>query len=321
MKTAWVFLVLASAAAISAANAQMAKWPEKPVRIIVAAPPGSGDDVAARLISPKLGEIIGQQVVVENRPGAAGLIGQTFVLNSPPDGYTLLFAGGSMAGARYVNTSAKYDVLRDFTPVSHLLTTQFVMLVHPTVPARDLRQYIALARSQPGKMTYGVSGPGQIPYWSAVLFNTMAQVKAVEISYKSGGPAALVDVMAGRLDYYFPAAPVAVAHKGRLRALAVTGVTRSPVFPEVPTVAEAALPGYEMTGWASLMGPARMRRAIVDSLNVAVGHTLAAPDIRDRMQGLGAEPMASTPEALTRKYADWVERFGKIAKQAGIIPQ
>ena len=321
MKSACAYLMLLSAAVITVTHAQTTKWPDKPVRIVVAAPSGSGDDVIARIIAPKLGELLAQQVVIENRPGAAGLIGQTFVLKSPADGYTMLFAGGSMAGARYVNANINYDVLRDFTPVSHVVTTQFVMLVHPTVPARNLKEYIALARSQPGRMSYGVSGAGQIPYWSAVLFNSMAQIKAVEISYKLGGPAALVDVMAGRLDYYFPAAPVAVAHKGRLRALGVTGVARSAMFPEVPTIAEAALPGYEMTGWAGIMGPAGIRREIVDSLNAAIGHALTAPDMRDRMQGIGAEPIPSTPEAVARKYADWVERFGKIAKQAGIHPQ
>jgi tripartite-type tricarboxylate transporter receptor subunit TctC len=321
MRTAGVWLALLLAATYPAAHAQSGKWPEKPVRIIVAAPPGSGDDFAARLLAPRLGELLGQQVIVENRPGAAGLIGQTSVLKSPPDGYTLLLAGGSMAGARYVNANVAYDVLRDFTPVSLVATAQFVMLVHATVPARSLSGYIALARSQPGKMTYGVPGAGQIPYWSALLFNSMAGIKAVEISYKGGAQAALIDVMAGRLDYVFANAVVATANKDKVRALGVAGATRSPVFPEVPTIAEAALPGYEMIGWGSIMGPAGVRRDIVDSLNAAIGRTLAVAEIRERMQNVGLEATFSTSEELARKYADWVERFGAIARRTGVKPQ
>jgi tripartite-type tricarboxylate transporter receptor subunit TctC len=302
------------------AAAQTGKWPDKPVRIIVATGPGGVDDFVARLIAPKLGELLGQQFVVENRPGVGGMLGQTFVLKSPPDGYTLLLAGGSMAGARYVNAQVTYDVLRDFAPVSLVLTTQFVMLVHPTVPARNLKEYIALARSQPGKMTYGTAGAGQIPYWSALLFNSMAGIKAVEVTYKDAG-AAIIDVIAGRVDYFFAGAPTAAANKTRLRALAVTGTFRYPIFPEAPTIAEAALPGYEMVGWVSIMGPAGMRRDIVDSLNTAIGRALAIPEVRDRIQNAGAEATPSSPEALASKYADWSERFGKIVKEYGIKPQ
>lgn len=320
MRITSILFTLVLVMAISAAHAQTGKWPEKPVRIIVAAGPGGGDDFLARLITPKLGELLGQQFIADNRPGAGGLIGQSFVLKSPPDGYTLLLAGGSMAGARYVNANVNYDVLRDFTPVSLIESSQFVMVVHPTVPARNLKEYIALARSQPGKMTYGIIGAGQIPYWSAVLFNSMARIKAVEVAYKTGA-AAIIDVIAGRVDYYFTSSVVAVTNKAKLRALAVTGTKRSLVFPEVPTMAEAALPGYDMTAWRSIMGPARMRRDIVDSLNAAIGRTLAMPDIRDRMQNAGSEATPSTPETVSRTYEDWIERFGKIAKEAGIKPQ
>ena len=320
MRTASVLFMWALVTGIPAAHAQPVKWPDKPVRIIVAVGPGGVDDFVTRLIAPRLGERFGQQFIVDNRPGAGGLIGQTIVLKSPPDGYTLLLAGGSMAGARYVNANVNYDVLRDFTPVSLVVTTQFVMLVHPTVPARSLREYIALARSQPGRMTYGMIGAGQIPYWSALLFNSMAGIKAVEVTYKDPATA-IIDVIAGRVDYFFAGAVAAAGNKAKLRTLAVTGGTRSPIFPEVPTVAEAALPGFEMPGWGSIMGPAGMRRDIVDALNAAIGRILAMPEIRDRMQNAGAEATPSTPEALARKYADWVERFGKIAKQAGIKPQ
>lgn len=313
-------VTLTLAAAPLAAQAQTGKWPEKAVRIITATAPGGGDDFVSRLIAPKLSEILGQQFIVENRPGAGGVIGQSTVAKSPPDGYTWLLAGGSMAGARYVNTAVTFDVLRDFTPVSLLETSQFAMLVHPSVPVRNAKEFIALARSHPGKMTYATIGAGQIPYWAALLFNTMAGIKAVEVPYKGAG-AALVDLIAGRVDYYFTSMAAAAANKAKLRALAVTSTTRSPVFPDVPTMAEAALPGYDMPAWRSIMGPAGVRRDIVASLNAAISRTLAIPEVHEKLLNAGSAAAPSSSEELARRYADWVERFGKIAKQAGIKPQ
>ena len=296
------------------------KWPERTVRIIVAGGPAGGDNFVTRLIAPKLGDQLGQQFIVENRPGVGGMLGQMAVMKSPPDGYTWLLAGASMAGARYVNANVTYDVLRDFTPVSLLETSSFVMLVHPTVPAKGAKEYIALARAQSGKMTYATLGAGQAPYWSAILFNNMAGIKSVEVPYKDSA-IALVDLAAGRVDYYFAPSAAAVANKAKLRALAVTSITRSPAFPDVPTMAEAALPGYDMSVWRSIMGPAKVPRDIVVSLNAAIGRTLAMPDVREKLLYAGSTAAPSSPEELSKRYADWIERFGKIAKQAGIKPQ
>jgi len=319
MKTARWLLMFALVAVFSAADAQTGKWPEKPVRIIIAGAPGGGDDFVTRLIAPKLGELLGQQFIAENRAGVGGLIGQTFVQKSPADGYTWLLAGGSMAGARHVNANATYDVLRDFTPVSLLETSQFVMVVHPSVPAKTLKDYIALARSRPGNMTFATLG-GQMPFWNALLFNSMARIKAVEIPYKAASDA-VIDVMAGRVDYYFAPSAAAVANKARLRPLAVTGSTRSPIFPDVPTIAEAALPGYDLPAWRSIMGPAGIRRDIVDTLNAAIRRTLAMPDVRDKMLSAGSEPQPSSPEELGKRYAAWIALFDKVAKEAGVKPQ
>ena len=297
-----------------------AKWPERVVRIVVAGAPGGGDDVVTRLLAPKLSELLRQQFIVENRPGAGGMIGQTLVQKSPADGYTWLLAGGSMAGARYVNAAVTYDVLRDFTPVSLLETSQFVMVVHPSVPARGVKEYIALARSQPGKMTYGVAGQGQIPFWSALLFHNMSGIKATEVQYKLF-PESITDIIAGRIDYAFPSTIIASGHKGRLRPLAVTSLTRSTIFPDVPTMSEAALPGYDMTAWRSIMGPAGVRADIVVALNAAIGRALEMPDVRERLANVGSEPLSSTPQAVSERYAVWIERFGTIAKQAGVKPQ
>jgi tripartite-type tricarboxylate transporter receptor subunit TctC len=306
-------------AALLAGYAQAAKWPEKPIRLILASPPGSGDDHVARIVAPRLSELLGQQLVIEYRPGAGGLIGQTAALKSAPDGYTFLLAGGSMAGARYANAQATYDVLRDFTPVSLVETSAFIMVVHPTVPAKNLREYVELARSQPGKMTYGTLGAGQIPYWSAVLFNDMARIEALQVSYKAISDT-ITDVMAGRIDYFFAPTVIALGNRTKLRALGVTTLTRSPALPEVPTIAEAALPGYEMPAWRSIMGPAGVQRDIAAALNAAIARALTMPDIRERLQSAGSEPSPSTPEELAKRYADWIERFGRIAQQAGLKP-
>jgi tripartite-type tricarboxylate transporter receptor subunit TctC len=290
------------------------------VRIVVATAPGGGDDFTTRLITPKLSELLRQPFIVENRPGAGGMIGQTAVAKAANDGYTWLLAGGSMAGARYVNAAVTYDVMRDFTPVSLLETSQFVLVVHPSVPARNAKEYVALARSQPGKMTYATLGPGQIPYWSAILFNNMARIKATEVAYKGFGEA-MSDVMAGRVDYFFSPAATAVAYKTRLRPLAVTSLKRAAVFPEVPTLSEAALPGYDMPAWRSIAGPAGVRRDIVVALNGAIGRALEMPDVREKMSNAGSDPAASSPEELSKRFADWIERFGKIAADAGLKPQ
>jgi tripartite-type tricarboxylate transporter receptor subunit TctC len=318
----WAALALTAAITAVCASPAMAAemYPAKPVRIVVPAGPGSGDDFAARQIASKLSELLGQPFIVENRPGAGGMIGQTLVAKSPPDGYTLLLAGGSMAGARYVNANMGYDLLRDFTPISLIETAPFALVVNPSLPARNVKEFIALARSRPGKLTYGTIGAGQIPYWSMALFNSMAGIDTVEIQYKSGSDA-VVDVIAGRIDYFFPPVVGALTSKDKLRVLAVTTIVRSEMLPEVPTMAEAGLPGYEMPAWRSIMGPAGMRPEVIDILNRAIAKSLAAADLRDRFAKAGSMPMASSPAELRKRYEDWMGIFGKIAKDIGVKPQ
>jgi tripartite-type tricarboxylate transporter receptor subunit TctC len=287
--------------------------------MIVATAPGGGDDFVTRLISPKLGEILGQQFIVENRAGAGGLIGQTSVQKSAPDGYTWLLSGGSMAGTRLVNANATYDVLRDFSPVSQLEISPFILVVHPSVPAKNLKEYIALARGPKANINFATLG-GQMPYWNAMLFNSMARIKATEIPYKSGADAA-IDVIAGRVDYYISPSATYVANKDRLLALGLTSAKRSPAFPGIPSIAEAGVPGYDLPAWRSIMGPAGVRRDIVDSLNGAIRKTLAMPEIRDKMLGVGSEPMPGSPEELRNRYADWITIFTKVAKEAGLTPK
>lgn len=296
-----------------------AQWPVKPVRIVVATPPGGGDDFVTRLLAPRLAESLGQPFIVENRPGAGGVIAQNYAAKAMPDGYTWLLAGASMAGARFVSSAVAYDVLRDFTPVSMVEVSPFVLLVHGAVPARTAREYIALARSQPGRMTFVSLGPGQMPHWCAHLFNGMAGIKALEVSYKSFGDA-MTDLVAGRVDYFFAPSATAVAYRAKLRPLAVTTAARSPVFPDVPSLAESALPGFDMPAGRSIMGPAGVPREIVDALNAALARALASADVREKLRAAGAEASTSTPQELAKRYALWGEHFRRIAQQAGIQP-
>jgi len=294
-------------------------YPSKPVRLIVAVGAGGADDFQARIVASKLSELLGQQLIVENRPGAGGQIGETSVAKSAPDGYTLLFGGGSMTGARYIVANLGYDVLRDFSPVSLISTSPYVMLVHPSVPTHDVKAFVALARTRPGRVSFATTGMGTGPYWAGTLFSIMGKIQAIEVPYK-GAPAAVVDLIGGQVDYYFGSPVTALSNKAKTRLLAVTSATRSPMFPDVPAIAET-LPGYDITGWNNILGPAGMRPEVVDALNAAIRRSIAAPDVRDRFLKAGFEPTASTTDELAKRIADWVERFGKIAKQAGIKPQ
>jgi len=230
------------------------------------------------------------------------------------------FVCDDQAGQHYVNANMGYDLQRDFTPVSLIETAPWSFVANPALPARNVREFIALARAQPRKLTYGTIGAGQIPYWSVVLFNSMAGIDAVEVNYKNGTDA-ISDVIAGRIDYFFAPLMNAVTSKDKLRVLAVTSRERSELLPDVPTLAEAGLPGYEMPAWRSIMGPAGMRREIVDILNGAMVKALASADLRDKLAKTGSVATSSSPEELQNRYADWTVIFGKIAKDIGLRPQ
>ena len=314
------FLLLAVfSLALHAQPAFSQPYPSKPVKIVVATGAGTVDDLPARVIAEKLSQILGQSFFVENRPGAGGSIGQTFVMKSPPDGYTLLLAGGSMAGARYANANVTYDLLRDFTPISQVVTSEFALVVNPALPVRDVKELIAYAKANPGKVTYGTIGAGQMPYWNLMLFNSLTGVRVVEVPYKAT-PEVLTDIIAGRVDYYITGLASTLPLKDKLRILAVTTRNRSSSAPEIPTMAEAALPDYDMPSWASIMGPAKMQPEHVAMLNKAIGQALAMPDVRERFQKLGITPASSTPEELRKRYEHWMTIFGKIANDVGLKP-
>lgn len=224
-----------------------------------------------------------------------------------------------MADAHYVNANMGYELQRDFTPISLIETVPWSFVAGPTLPASNVQEFIALARAQPGRLNCGTISAGQIPYWSARLFNSMAGIDAVEAVYKSI-PDALIDVIAGRLDYCFPALVNAVTSKDKLRVLAVTSRARSTMLPDVPTLMESGLPDCEMPAWRSIMGPAGMRAETVEILNRAMVRALASADLREKLASTGSVPTSSTPEELRKRYADWSALFGRIAKTDGLKP-
>jgi tripartite-type tricarboxylate transporter receptor subunit TctC len=310
---------LAALLSVTAAAAQT-DYPNKPVRIIVASGPGSGDDFATRVLADQLSRILKQQFVVENRPGAGGVIGQTAVMKSPPDGYTLLLAGGSMAGAKFVNAQATYDVIKDFTQISTFESSPFALVASPTLPVKDLKEFIAYAQANPGKLSFGTIGAGQLPWWAVHQFNSMAGIKAVDVTYRDTA-AATTDVMTGRLDYFISPLVGALGARDKLRVLGVTSAQRSAMMPDVPAIAEAGLAGYDMPAWRSIMGPAGVPPAVVNILNKAIQEAIAAPDLRDRFAKAGSVPIGGTPADHRRKYEDWIVIFSKIARETGVKPQ
>jgi tripartite-type tricarboxylate transporter receptor subunit TctC len=297
-------------------------YPAKPVRLVIPVAAGGNDDFIGRIVTQGLTTALGQPFVVDNRPGSGGVLGQEVAAKSPADGYTLLLGGGSMTGAQFVRAKLPFDVMRDFAPVSLVTILQSCLLVHPAVPARNVKEFIAHARARPGKLNFGSTGVGQTGYFSAAYFNGLTKIDAIHVPYKSGS-VMFSDAMAGQIDFLFVPIGGAVTQTqgGKLRALAVTGAKRSMVLADVPTIAEAALPSYELTTWLSILAPAGTPRSTIDTLNAALVRVIALPENRDRVIKSGAEPASSTPEELTKRMAEGVEKYGRIAKMAGLKPE
>jgi tripartite-type tricarboxylate transporter receptor subunit TctC len=306
-------LALAATTAVSAQS-----YPVKPVRLIVPFAPGGGVDFIVRLIGPKLSEALGQQLVIENRPGAGSAIGTEFVLRSAPDGYTLLETSPSYV----INPSlrpGKLDPLADCTPIVLIGKGPFVVVAHPSLPARDPRQLIALAKSRPGQIVYGSSGQGTIVHLSTELFLYMAGIRMTQVPYKGGAPA-LVDTMAGHVALVFapPQTGLPHAQAGRVRALGMTSLKRIPTEPDIPAIAET-VPGYEATNWHAMLGPKGLPRAIVDRLNGEVRKIVAQKDIEGRLHASGVFPDGGgTPEQLAELLRRDYEQWTKVIRQAGI---
>jgi tripartite-type tricarboxylate transporter receptor subunit TctC len=307
LRQAWVsgFILLLASAAVPAQN-----FPSKPVRIVVPFPPGGGADTLARIMEPRLAALWAQPIVVENRPGASGHIGAEFVAKSAPDGYTLVMASTAALDEKNV---------AEFAPVSLVSASAYVVTANPGVAAANIRELIALAKANPGKLTFGSSGTGAASHLAAELFKAMAGVDLLHVPYKGTGQA-LTDLLAGHVNLMFAPAQTVMPYvqAGKLRALAVTGSRRSETLPDLPTVAESGLPGYEAVGWFGLLAPAATPKPSVAKLSADVKRVLAMGEVRERMLALGADPAANAPEEFARFIRDDQAKWSKLMKEAGI---
>ena len=309
-------LAAACALALSTPVAFAQSYPTKPVRVIVPSQAGGGADIVARTIGQKLTAVLGQQFVIDNR---IGIVGAQAVAEAVPDGYTLMFTTSALAVRASVYHKLPYDTLRDFQPVTQALSQSNVLVVHPSVPAKNVRELVALARSRPGQMNYGSGGNATSNHLAGELFKLLAKIDVVHIPYR-GVPLAISDLMAGRVDYLFgsPVSTLPQVKAGKLRLLAVTTPKRTPALPDVPTVAEAGVPGYAFTGWLGFFAPAKTPRAIVERLHAETVKILGQPEIRRRLLIEAADPVGSSPAEFTAFLKEEIARWTRVAREAQI---
>ena len=294
-------------------------YPSKSVRLLIGFSAGGGADVVARGLAPRLTEQLGQQVIVDNRPGANGMIAAELASKAPPDGYTLLVAPGNYVFGQAMDTKQSLDMTTAFAPVSLLAETPLLAAVHPSMPIRNIKQLIAVAKAQPDKLSYASGGIGGAGHLGVELFTSLTQVKMVHVPYKGTG-AAIADLIGGQVPLCFCTLPSVFSHVkgGRLRALAVTTAKRAPSAPDIPTIAESGVPGYEMSQWYGLLAPAGMPAPIMDRLNAEVAKALQHPDVRTRFAAEGAEPVSSSPQEFAKFYKAEIAKWTAVVQKAGI---
>ncbi len=312
---------LTVAALLPHAHAQDA-YPTRPIRIIVPSGAGSGSDILARMIAQRLTERLGKQVVVENRTGAGTMIGSEVVARSAPDGYTIMSGVSTLAINPATYKKVPYDALRDFEPISHTANVPNLLVTHPTLPVKNLKDLIALAKARPGELFYASAGHGTNPHLTIELLGTLAQVRFVHVPYKSG-PLGLTDLIAGQVQLMATAMNYLRPHAlgGRLRALGVTTAKRTVSMPDMPTLAESGLPGYESVQWYSMLAPAKTPRSIIERLNKEIVTYLRLPEVMEKMTADGNEIIASTPEEFAAFVRAETVKWAKVAKAAGIKPE
>jgi len=310
---------LTALAAGAAPSAVAQTYPHKTIRLVVPFPPGGSNDLVARIIAQKLDESWGQRVVVDNRAGGNGVIGTQLVARSAPDGYTILLVPAAHAiNATLQKGKLPYDPIKDFTPVTNIASAPNVLVVHPTVPARTVRELIRLAKTRPGQLNYGSAGIGFPSHLAAEMLKSMAGINMVHVPYKGAGPA-MVDLISGHIDLAFPSLPGALPHikTGRLRALAVTSDKRSVIMPGLPTVAET-LPGYSAATWFGIFLPAATPADIVTKLNAGIVRIIRLPEVKDVLSRQGAEPIGSTPGNFALYIKSEIEKWARVIKQANV---
>jgi len=312
------FTILALCSHPGSFEAAAQAYPTKPIRIVVGFPAGSGTDFIARTVGQRLSSALGQPVVIENRTGAAGSIATGFVAAAAPDGYTLLQVTAAETAQPALRAKMPYSLERDFAPISLAATGTFVLVVHPSVPARDVKQLIALARSQPGKLNFGSSGPGSSPHLAAAMLQQMANVKIVEVPYK-GATEAVTATVTGEVGFSFPSitAALPLLDANRVRALAVTSAKRASLLPNLPTISEAALPGFDRSTWHGLIAPAGVPREIITQLNALVVKIVATPEMRELFNRQGLEPQTNTPEQFAALIKNDIAQVTKLIRATG----
>jgi tripartite-type tricarboxylate transporter receptor subunit TctC len=297
-------------------------YPTRPVRIVVPSSPGGGTDILTRLLAPQLTERLRQQVIVDNRPGAGSIIGNEIVAKAAPDGYTLLMGISTLAILPSMHRKLSYDALRDLAPVTQAISAPNVLVVHPSLPVRSVKELIAFARKRPGDLSYASAGLGTNPHLSMELFLSMAKIKMVHVAYKGLGPA-IIDLTAGHvvvsIATMLTGRPQIVA--GRLRGLGVTGTSRSGVLPDLPTIAEAGVPGYEAVQWYGLFAPAQTPKEIITRLHLAMTGVLQSPAIKERLLSEGTQPVGNTPEEFSRYLRSETDKWANVVRIAGITPR
>ncbi len=311
-------LMLSLAGKFAAAAAQ--PYPTKPIRIIALSSPASGPDIVGRLLGQKFTEAWGQQVIVDTRPGASGIIGAEIASKAAPDGHTLMIATSQAVIVSVMYKKLPYHLLKDFSPISMLATTPFILAVHPSVPAASIKELIAYAKSKPGELRYGSGGSGSPPHLSAEIFKSMTGIDILHVPYKGVTPA-MTDTVAGQVQMLISVIPAVLStvKSGKLKALGVTSAQRSPFVPDLPAIAET-VPGYEFIGWYSLVAPAGTPARILGKINAEIGSILKTPEFRERLAALGAEPVSSTPQELAAYMQLQTGKMRKAVQESGAHP-
>ena len=310
--------ICATGSAKAAMGAAGSNYPSKPIRIVVPFTPGGSNDLVGRVLSQKFHETWGQPVIIDNRPGGGSTIGIDLVVRAAPDGYTLLTTSGGIA----INVSLyklPFNPITDLSPVILLAQMSYLMAVHPAVPAKSAKELIALAKAQPGKLIFSSSGAGTSAHLAMEMFRHMSQIDLLHVPYKGGNPA-VTAVIGGEVQGTFNVITgvLPYARSGKLRALAVSSAKRADVAPDIPTIAESGVPGYEVIAWYNVFAPARTPRPVIDKLNTEINRMLKAADVRERFQALGVAPLGSTPEELGKYLEFEVNRWAKLIKETGV---
>jgi tripartite-type tricarboxylate transporter receptor subunit TctC len=315
-------IALAVLAAIAALPAAAQTYPNRPIRLVVPSSPGGGTDITGRIVANKLSEQLGQQVVVDNRAGAGTIIGIEIAAKAPPDGYTLLMGLSTLAINPSMYAKLPYDALRDLAPISLAVLSPNILTVHPSVPAKTVKEFIALAKAKPGTITFGSAGQATSPHLSGELLKVLAKIDIGHVPFKGSGQS-VISSISGEIAANFPSVPTAIPYikAGKLRGLGVTMAKRTAALPDVPSIAEAGVPGYEATQWFGMLAPAGTPRPIIDRLNHEMVKLLKSPEVRDRLIADGTDPAPTTPEEFGAYIKSETEKWTKVIKAAGIKPQ